>query len=286
MTWTLGFQDGTLIVDGASLSELPMGFQWDQRLRQHRGSASLYGQVVYTAIQKNIPYNDKASQWSPLDLRLNVERVPREYQQEAVDCWVQNQRKGIICLPTGSGKTFVAEMCILRTLRPTLVVAPTLDLVGQWYDRLRTVFHQEVGILGGGHHEILPLTVTTYDSAHLYLSKYGDRFCCLIFDEVHHLPAPAYLNSTKASLAPFRLGLTATLERQDGRENQLSELVGPVVYRKEITELSGLYLSEYTTETILVPLTTLEREQYEVSRKVYTDFIAEKKGSMLESCCL
>ena len=64
-------------------------------------------------------------------------------------------------------------------------------------------------------------------------------FCCLIFDEVHHLPAPAYLEATKGSLAPFRLGLTATLEREDGRERLLEPLVGPIVYRKEITELSG-----------------------------------------------
>ena len=185
-----------------------------------------------------------------------------------------------MCLPTGAGKTFVAEMCIKMTKRPTLVVAPTLDLVGQWYDRLKTVFQQEVGILGGGHHEILPLTVTTYDSAHLYLAKYGARFCCLIFDEVHHLPAPAYLEATKGSLAPFRLGLTATLEREDGRETLLEPLVGPIVYRKEITELSGSFLADYETERVMVPLTSDEREQYDAHRKAYSDFIEKKKISM------
>ena len=162
MTWTLRFQDGTLIVEGASLSDLPLGFQWDQRLGHYRGSAHLYGQVVYIAIQKGIPYEDQASKWLPLEVGQGVDRVAREYQQEAVEYWIQNQRRGIICIPTGSGKTFVAEMCIMRTLRPTLVVAPTLDLVGQWYDRLRMVFQQDVGILGGGHQGLVD-RLASYD---------------------------------------------------------------------------------------------------------------------------
>jgi superfamily II DNA or RNA helicase len=280
MTWTLQFQDGTLLVEGADLSDLPSGFRWDERVGKPRGPADLYGQVIYRAIERQIPYVDDASAWEPLSLSQGVEREPRVYQTEAVNAWIQNKRRGIVCLPTGAGKTFVAEMCIARTKRPTLVVAPTLDLVGQWYDRLKTAFQQEVGILGGGHHEVLPLTVSTYDSAHLYLAQYGMRFCCLIFDEVHHLPAPAYLQSTRHSLAPFRLGLTATLEREDGRESLLNDAVGPVVYRKEITELSGVFLADYETETIMVPLTEEERSQYDAYRKSYTDFLEAKKIDM------
>jgi len=280
MSWTLSFQDGTLLVEGAKISDLPAGFRWDERLSQLRGPAHLYGEVIYAAIEAKISYVDNAAGWEPLTTPEGTQRQPRQYQYEAVQAWIANKRRGIVCLPTGAGKTFVAEMCIKRTKRPTLVVAPTLDLVGQWYDRLKTVFQQEVGILGGGHHEILPLTVTTYDSAHLYLAKYGARFCCLIFDEVHHLPAPAYLAATKGSLAPFRLGLTATLEREDGRETLLEPLVGPIVYRKEITELSGSFLADYETETIMVPLTEDERAQYDAHRKAYTEFIEKKSISM------
>lgn len=280
MAWTLHFQDGTLLVEGATLEELPSGFRWDERTRRPRGRAHLYGDVIYKAISEKIEYTDNAATWKPLDTPQGTERQPRQYQSEAVQAWINNKRKGVICLPTGAGKTFVAEMCIARTKRPTLIVAPTLDLVGQWYDRLKTVFQQEVGILGGGHHEILPLTVTTYDSMHLYLAQYGARFCCLIFDEVHHLPAPAYLEATKGSLAPFRLGLTATLEREDGREALLQSLVGPVVYRKEITELSGNFLADYETERVMVPLSDRERQEYDAHRKAYTDFIEAKKINM------
>ena len=280
MAWTLHFQDGTLLVEGAALADLPSGFRWDERMRMPRGPAYMYGDIIYKALQLKIEYTDNASTWLPLDTPQGTERTPRQYQSEAVQAWINNKRRGVICLPTGSGKTFVAEMCITRTKRPTLVVAPTLDLVGQWYDRLKMVFQQEVGILGGGHHEILPLTVTTYDSAHLYLAKYGARFCCLIFDEVHHLPAPAYLEATKGSLAPFRLGLTATLEREDGRETLLEPLVGPVVYRKEITELSGHFLADYETERVMVKLTEQERCEYDAHRKAYTGFIERKNINM------
>jgi superfamily II DNA or RNA helicase len=74
-------------------------------------------------------------------------------------------------------------------------------------------------------------------------------------------------------LAPFRLGLTATLERADGREAVLSALIGPVVYRKEIVELSGEYLSDYETERVTLSLSPSEREEYDAERAVYIGFI-------------
>ena len=278
--WELEFQDGTLIVQGARLEDLPAGFQFDHRIQALRGRADLYPWVVYQAIQQQVEYVDRARRWRELEGEHHVERTPRDYQREAVVSWIQNNRRGAIILPTGSGKTFVAELCIAQTMRPTMVIAPTLDLVGQWYDRLRVAFQQEVGILGGGCHDIRPLTVSTYDSAHLHLGKYGDRFCLLIFDEVHHLPAPAYLEATRSSLAPFRLGLTATLEREDGREKLLQNAIGPVVYRKEITELSGSFLASYETIKISVELKEKEKAEYESARKEYTDFLRQKKIAM------
>ena len=158
-----------------------------------------------------------------------VQREARDYQREAVQSWLNHQRRGVVVLPTGSGKSFVAELCMAQTKRSTMIIAPTLDLVGQWYDSMRLSFSTEVGILGGGFHDIRDITVSTYDSAYLHLPKYGDRFALLIYDEVHHLPAQASLDAAKLSMAPFRLGLTATLEREDGRERLLDSILGPVV---------------------------------------------------------
>lgn len=70
---------------------------------------------------------------------------------------------------------------------------------------LRLSFGGEVGVIGGGEYKVLPLTVTTYDSAHIHLDHLGDRFGLLVFDECHHLPAEAYALAAKMSIAPFRL---------------------------------------------------------------------------------
>jgi superfamily II DNA or RNA helicase len=94
---------------------------------------------------------------------------------------------------------------------------------------------------------------------------------------VHHLPAPAYLSIAECCLAPFRLGLTATLERQDGREGELTELVGPVVYEKTITELSGEFLASYDVVRLVVQLSAEEQAAYDGARKRFLDFVASRQ---------
>ena len=280
MSWNLKFHDGTLVVQGASCEELPEGFVFDSRVQAPRGPAFLYAQLVYAALNKKRPYQD-AKKWDKCsDLVHRGQKKPRSYQREAVEAWGQSGDRGTVVLPTGSGKSFVAELIIALMKRPTLIVAPTLDLVGQWYDLLKLAFNEEIGIIGGGHHQIERFTVTTYDSAHIHLPKYGDRFALLIFDEVHHLPAPAYLEACKASMAPFRLGLTATLEREDGRESLLDHYLGPVVYRQNITMLSGDFLSEYETIRLLIELSEEDQKIYKESREEYLQFLRDEDISM------
>ncbi len=85
---------------------------------------------------------------------------------------------------------------------------PTLALLKQWYSVLSDAFGASVtvGLLGGGYHEITPLTVTTYDSAYIHAERYGDRFALVVYDEVHHLPAPKNAIIPKMLLAPYSLG--------------------------------------------------------------------------------
>jgi len=178
----------------------------------------------------------------------------------------------VVVLPTGAGKSFVAELAIALCDRSALVVAPTLDLVGQWYDGLKRAFGGPVGIVGGGVHEVEDLTVTTYDSAYLHVDRYGNRFGLVVFDEVHHLPGPTYAQAAEGSLAPFRLGLTATLERPDGGHALVDDLVGPVAYRRSIRELAGSFLAPYRTELLEVALTDEERAEYEACQERYRSF--------------
>ena len=203
-----------------------------------------------------------------------MRRTPRPYQAEALAAWQAAQHRGVVVLPTGAGKTWVACLAIDDRRRSTLVLAPTLDLVRQWYDVLRTTFGVPVGVVGGGDYDIQALTVSTYDSAYLHMEHLGNRFGLVVFDECHHLPSAAYALAARAAVAPFRLGLSATPERADGRHADLDELVGPIVYRKDIVDLAGDYLAPYDTVRLSVELGAADRRLHDEERAIYRDFLA------------
>ena len=260
------FDGGTLVLEGFSPSELPPDARLDPRIGLHRAPASAYAPLVLAMHRTRTPVRDEARRYAALDRDWSGERAPRPFQTEALAAWRAAGRRGVVVLPTGAGKSFVAELAIRDANRSALVVAPTLDLVGQWWSQLRRAFGDPVGVVGGGAHEVADLTVTTYDSAWLQMPRFGDRFGLVVFDEVHHLPAPSYAAAAQMAIAPFRLGLTATLERPDGGHLALEGLVGPVVYRREIQELAGEYLAEYRTECLTVSLTPEERAGYDTAR--------------------
>lgn len=271
----LRFVLGTLELRGLSRNQiaLPDGVTWDPRTECYRAEARLYADLLRVLVRSGTPYEDHARSYTELTSGVVVAREPRPYQREALTAWERARSAGIVVLPTGAGKSQLGVMAIDKKRRSTLVVAPTLDLVRQWYDLLRTSFGTEVGIVGGGEHSVLPLTVTTYDSAYLHMENLGHRFGFVIFDECHHLPSESYALAARQCLAPFRLGLSATPERADGREELLRTLVGDTVYRREIVDMSGEYLAEYETERLAVALSPSEREEYEAERAVYLAFV-------------
>jgi superfamily II DNA or RNA helicase len=270
----LRFAAGTLELHGFPEGEaLPAACRWDPRSACHRAPALAYADIVLELRRRQIAYDDQARAYSTLEPKLALARDPRPFQTEALEAFRRSSGRGVIVLPTGAGKSHVGVMAIDDRRRSALVVVPTLDLVRQWYDLLRTSFATEVGIVGGGSHDVRPLTVTTYDSAYLHMQHFGARFGLVIFDECHHLPGATYELSAELCLAPFRLGLTATPERPDGREALLTRLVGPVVYRRDIIELAGEYLSEYETLRVAIELSPEERVEYDEQRKIYLDFV-------------
>jgi len=272
---TLGYHAGTLELRGADpqATGLPAALRWDRRSSSFRAPAAAYADLVLSLRAAGVEYEDRARRYEEFETGLRIRREPRPFQREALQAWRQARGRGVVVLPTGAGKSHVAVMAVDDRRRSALVVAPTLDLVRQWYDLLRTSFGVDVGIIGGGEHQVLPLTVTTYDSAYLHMEHYGARFGLVVFDECHHLPGETYSLGASQCLAPYRLGLTATPEREDGREEQLDTLIGPVVYRRDILELSGNYLSEFETVRLSVELAPEEREEYEAERAVYLDFV-------------
>ena len=272
----LAYDKGTLLLEGAAADAVPPAFVQDPRVGLPRAPGLVYRNALTHLHRSGFEYVDEARAYGPLALEFQARQTPFEHQQEALDAWVEGGRRGLVVLPTGSGKTHVAELAMVAVQRSTLIVVPTIDLMTQWYDRLVTVFGIDVGLVGGGHHVIEDVTVTTYDSAYLHLEKLGNRFGLLVFDEVHHLPGPSFAMAAEGSIAPFRLGLTATPEREDGGHQHYERLVGPLAYRREIGELKGDVLSEYRVEKLEVDLTPEERERYEAARITYRDFIEEE----------
>ncbi len=270
ITW----ESGTIVVRGLDdPSILPDACRWDERSAGWRAPAVAYDRVVLALHRRKIPYDDQARAYPTLEHGLRVHREPRPYQTEALTAWTRARGRGVVVLPTGSGKSWLAMMAIDSKRRGTLVVAPTLDLVRQWYDQLRVAFDVPVGVVGGGEHDVQPITVTTYDSAYLHMEHLGRRFGLVIFDEVHHLPGESISLAGRFCLAPYRLGLTATPERADGREDVLDDLVGPIAYRRHITELTGQFLADYDVEHVEVDLTEEEWRAYSEARATYRAFV-------------
>lgn len=278
------FDHGTLVVQPTRvpLSQLrrllPERFTFDDRIDAWRAPAICYRELLLNlARDKTIPFTDEALDYPRLTTLSDTPRMdPFDHQRDALAVWWKRGGRGTVVLPTGAGKTFVAELAIQRVKRATLVVTPTIDLMNQWYDTLGEAFDVTIGLLGGGYHEIEPITITTYDSAYIHMERLGNQFGCIVFDEAHHLPGASYAFAAEAAIAPFRLGLTATPERGDGLETRLDDLIGPIVFRKRIRELAGTHLAEYRAERIEVELTPEERERYQDARQLYRDFLWEE----------
>jgi superfamily II DNA or RNA helicase len=278
----LAFDGGTLVLTGAEpeqLATLP-GCCLDPRSGTVRAEARAYRALVEHIRKHKLPYKDLARAYQPTAWTLHSSRQPFPHQTEGLETWWKQGARGVVVLPTGTGKTFLAILAIHRAARPTLVITPTIDLLNQWYDELLAAFGPPVGLLGGGYYDMQALTVTTYDSAYIHLERWGNRFGLLVFDECHHLPGPTYMAAAVGSLAPFRLGLTATPERADGQEALLPELIGPVVYRREIKQLAGEFLAEYRTQQLYVDLSPEEQERYQQARLQYRTFVEERGISM------
>ena len=272
---TLNFESGTLILEGANREfEIAPAFVWDDRIKQFRAPAFLYRHIVKDFLKRKIEFEDKARKYLKFDFAHKFYVEPRPYQTEAIDAWRQNERCGTVVLPTGAGKTHVAQMAIELCGRQTLIVVPTLDLMNQWYDLLVSTFNAEIGLIGGGFYEIGAITVTTYASAFRHMERIGNQFGLVIFDEAHHLPSEGgYAYAAEFCLAPFRLGLTATPERTDGGEERLNQLVGEIIYRREAQEFAGEFLADYVVEQLTVDLSAEEREAYERERQIFREFL-------------
>ncbi len=269
---SLAFQGGTLVLYGVDeFADVPACFRWEKS----RWRCEAYHYPVLSEWLREQPIRDNVRRWETLNLALHDDRQPHDYQLAALSAWDAASRRGSIVLPTGAGKTFVAVHAVHRVNRSAVIVAPTIDLLHQWYARLVNAFQTDIGVYYGAEKNIQSITVTTYHSAGDLMAAYGNTFKLVIFDEVHHLPSPNWGETALMSPSPFRLGLTATYpedyEQTNGRW-RVDDLIGPIVYTQRIDDLVGERLAEYRTERIRVDLTLEERARYDADYTIYSTY--------------
>ncbi|MFS0699418.1 DNA repair helicase XPB [Cellulomonas sp. 179-A 4D5 NHS] len=160
----------------------------------------------------------------------------RPYQKQAVEGFWHGG-SGVVVLPCGAGKTLVGAGAMARSQTTTLILVTNTVSARQWRDELvkrTTLTADEIGEYSGARKEIKPVTIATYQVlttkrkgvyTHLELLDARD-WGLVLYDEVHLLPAPIF-RMTADLQARRRLGLTATLVREDGREDEVFSLIGP-----------------------------------------------------------
>ncbi len=279
----LVYDRGTVLLRGYNGGIFPPGMlKYDHRVNGYRCLAYKYYSIVKYLKHRGIKFRDYVLDLGYCTIRRIRDFNLRGYQREALSSWLKNGCRGVIVLPTGTGKTRVALAAIGEILKPTLVVVPTIELMEQWRRAILRYFKASIGFYGGGRKEIKCITIATYDSAYINAEILGNRFMLAIFDEVHHLPSPGYRQIAELLAAPLRMGLTATPEREDQAHLDLNYLVGPIVYRRKVVEFSGKYLADFDVVTVRVKLSDVERMLYEEYMGKFRKYV-ESRGIKFKS---
>jgi superfamily II DNA or RNA helicase len=262
----LEYQKGTIVVKG--LDSLPFTTP-DSRTNYLYSNGINYKKITECLNGKNIKYDDRVLDLLPLGDLPKIKVKLRDYQLEAIENWCL-EKMGSIVLPTGAGKTIIGLKIIEIVNSPTLIIVPTLDLIKQWTKILSRNFDIEIGNIGGGIENIQPITVSTYDSAYIKADWIGNKFLLIVFDEVHHLPAPSYRLIAETFVAPYRLGLTATIEREDHLEQDFPYLIGKSTFQITAKELAeNKYLANYIIERKKTFMSSEEYLKYKESMTIY-----------------
>ncbi len=213
----------------------------------------------------------------------------RSYQADALAAWWHDGGptggNGVLTLPCGAGKTVIGLGAIATAATHTLIITTSISSARQWQRELldkTTLTSDQIGEYSGDRKEIRPVTIATYQvltwarpgtdkqtdvfTRHPHLALFDEReWGLVIYDEVHLLPAPVF-RATARIQAIRRLGLTATLVREDGKEGDVFSLIGPKRYDAPWRELEALgWVAPAHCTEIRVRLTDSERMAYAVA---------------------
>ena len=244
------------------------------------------GKIKVELIKMGFPVDDRIplNKGEHVDMTLVSTFTARDYQETAVNSFLGSGERGTgfgtIVLPCGSGKTIVGLLAMARLKTRTLILCPNVQSVHQWMREIaeKTDIPEDmVGEYSGDSKEIKPITVSTYqiltyrkpgceDYLHFSLLRDG-KWGFIIYDEVHMLPAPVF-RITAELQSIYRLGLTATLIREDGREDEVFSLVGPKRFDTPWSELAERgYIAQAYCHEIRVALDEDDEIKYALASK-------------------
>ena len=169
------------------------------------------------------------------DVSCNI--TLREDQEKLVNSVLTNPQ-GVIYSPPGSGKTVVGCFLINEFKLRTLVLVPTLYLLNQWKERVETFLGYTPGIIGDGIFELKDITIAVFNSAFRNIDKLEKEFGLVIVDEAHRIAAETYQEVVGKLWAKYKIGMTGTLERKDGKEFIVTAYLGNVIH--ENTHISTM----------------------------------------------
>jgi DNA excision repair protein ERCC-3 len=240
--------------------------------------ASERGNVKQALVKLGWPAEDLAGyvdgEAHPINLAENGWAL-RTYQKEAADGFWHGG-SGVVVLPCGAGKTLVGAAAMARASATTLILVTSTVAARQWRDELirrTSLTEDEIGEYSGAKKEVRPVTIATYQImatrrkgvyTHLELLDARD-WGLIVYDEVHLLPAPIF-RMTADLQARRRLGLTATLVREDGREDDVFTLIGPKRYDAPWKEIENQgWIAPAECVEVRVTLSEGERLAYAVA---------------------
>ena len=281
-------QPGDLIItatDPAVLAEITRSPKVGQFLGVKRTSTEwtllpwARGQVKQELLKLGWPAEDHAgyTPGTPHDIELNSAGgwALRPYQEQAIDNFFAGG-SGVVVLPCGAGKTLVGAGAMARADTTTLILVTNTVSARQWRAELlkrTSLTEDEIGEYSGQVKEVKPVTIATYqiltakrkgEYAHLALLDALD-WGLIVYDEVHLLPAPVF-KLTAELQARRRLGLTATLVREDGRESDVFSLIGPKRFDAPWKEIEAQgFISPASCYEVRIDLPQQERLEYAAS---------------------
>lgn len=265
------FDRGTLL-----LHEIPHGIDpaaipgvcWDARVAMWRAPGRLAYPLAANLRRRGVAMtNTPCPKLAPPSTFRTVSLRP--YQQAALHAWRLAGRRGLVALPTGSGKTRVALAAMAATAAPSLCLVPTRALLGQWMKAIAEVYDGPVGCLGDGERQVHPITVATFASAYRYMPLIGDRFGLLVVDEAHHFGNTRHDDALDMAIAPLRLGLSATPPAAGPAATKLALLVGPTVFELHVGDLTGNVLAPLDRVTLRLWLQADEQKELDNLTAIY-----------------